>query len=198
MRCEEVNKLIMDYIDGRLGRFKTEKFERHIEACRACREEYEAELKMASAFDIEAEGIAGPFFVEDVFANIDTALEREYALLRINGTPKIVALAGAVAVMVVALVLWSTGWGAFGESGTIRLVIADASTTGGEWFTGLGGLLVGVYDALAAGFHSVMAVLGAFSAHYTSAIAILTALCGIASVGLIERFRRKFAEELRT
>jgi hypothetical protein len=198
MRCEEANKLIMAHVDGRLGRFKTEKFERHLDACPRCREEYELEVQIASAFSMDTEGIAGPFFVEDVLGNIETALEWEYAQLRVNVAPKVVALAGAAAVVVVTLILWSTGWGAFGETGAITVFLADAKSLGGGWVTGLSGLFEGVYGSLVMVYHSIMTALGTLSAQYTATIAIVTALSGIASVGLIERFRRKFAEELKT
>jgi anti-sigma factor RsiW len=195
MRCDEVKRSMMSYIDGKMPRHQVDKIERHLEVCPLCRRAYADDVEMIAAFRTETSGYAGPFFVDDVMKRIDIALESEYAKLKLNPMQKGVAAIAAFCALVVTAILWQVNWRVFAESSAFAAYYAAAKSAVLGWLGGLASMLSSLYGSASAALGATSSAYGSFADNYLVIIAIVTILAAIACIGLIGGFRSKFAEE---
>ena len=197
MRCNEVTKLLMAYIDGRLPESRAEKLEAHLDACPLCREEYTSEVEMTAALKTDTSGYAGAFFVGDVMRWIDSSLDAEYARLRVNKLQGIVMSVSAACVFVVAYLIWQMDWfGIWGRT-PIGNYLAQGFAAIGNWFSGVGAMIYGYFKSGELIYHSSASQVADLTSGYLSIIIVVTVLALITCIGLVGGFRQKLVEELR-
>jgi len=197
MRCSEVKKLMMAYIDGKLGESQAETLERHLDACPLCRNDYASEIEMTAAFKTDATGYAGPFFADDVMRWVDSALETEYARFRVNKLQRIVMSVSTACVLIVAYLIWQMDWfGIWGQS-SVGAYLAEGFTIVGAWFSAIGVMLQGYFESGQTIYNVSTSQVASAVSGYISTIVVITVLALITCIGLIGIFRRKLVEELR-
>jgi len=197
MRCNEVTKLLMAYIDGRLPESLAEKLEAHLDVCPLCREEYTSEVEMTAALKTDTTGYAGAFFVDDVMRWIDSSLEVEYARLKVNRIQRVVMSVSAACIFIVAYLIWQMDWfGIWGRT-PIGNYLAYGFAAIGQWFSAVGAMIYGYFKSGELIYHSSASQVAELTSGYLSIIIIVTVLALITCIGLVGGFRQKLVEELR-
>lgn len=204
MRCDEVESLLMRYVDGRLPPARAESVDTHLDVCPRCRRTYAEEVELVAAFHADGLHPAGDALVQDVMRQVQTlpggAGSGAHTVVRIR-SGAVAALAAAAAVALVLVwqsgAAWWAGWttsGAVGEaavrlSGWQHATAAAAATLGSavdetsRWVR----RLVGAGEA----------VVGTVSHEHHLLIGALTAAAAVACVWLVGAFRNRLSKEMR-
>ena len=115
MKCEDVQPLMIDYIDGNLGEDIRKEIEYHIETCDACRKEEEELIKIFKV--ISGHEMEQPD--ESLKANFEAMLRKEIEMLRVKDTIKEIPIHSIMAEK------WSSPW--------IRIAAAVIILVAGVW-----------------------------------------------------------------
>jgi hypothetical protein len=197
MRCDDVQKKLMDFIDGRLPEDRAHAFKAHMEACPVCREAYADEIEMVAAFGREISETVGDDFVFGVMDRIDSVSKARVPAGEERFVFRFPVAAKVLAVLVVAglAIPLLAGFGS-AEGNLLQSTFNQLAKAIGESLGGLKGFFDGCIESGTDLYRDTWSEVFSFTGGHVPLIVVITALGLAACTGLVWKYRKNIAEEL--